>query len=264
VHGFHLSDHGGITTLAMKEYSTCYPNTRLSAMIHDIIIGNYNEDVNVWDKWIKGYAHFYNPYRQVKVCNFGFCRSSTDVRLGILKTSLLNKTKNWAKTVGAVTHHLQDMNSPPHVVPVMHDEKDGFESYTNKDYPAANPNCANFAQLYATILAGTSDFLFAILNRTSIATLNTLTGPVSFTQNGNVTKGSWSTLFWQGARLDSNNFGSYGSLGNNYGQTSFSANGKSIIVSTTAYENYKLGQVRSAVDATKLVFLFADKLNPDA
>jgi len=262
VHGFHLGDHGDITALAMKEYSTCFPSTRLSGMMNDIIKGNYDEDINLWNKWIKGYAHFYNPYHQVKVCQFGFCRSSTDVRLRMLETSLVNKTSAWGKTVGALTHHLQDMNSPPHVVPVMHGSKDGFESYSNKAYPAFNPSCASLTQLYASIASASNDFLFSLLNITSKATLKTLSDRVSFNQSGILTNGTWSTLFWQNDRVDSNNFGSYGSLGNNYGHTSFSANGKSIVVSSDVYESYKLAQIRAAVDATKLVFLYSDRLNP--
>jgi len=263
VHSFHLSDHGDITALAMKEYSTCFPKTRLSGMMSDIIKGNYDEDANLWNKWIKGYAHFYNPYHQVKVCNFGFCRSSTDVRLRILETNLLNKTGNWGNTVGAVTHHLQDMNSPPHVVPVMHDQKDGFESYANNGYPTFNPDC-NFTQLYTAIASGTKDFLFAMLNRTSIATLDSLSAPVSYSQNGTLTQGPWSTLFWQNSHVDTNNFGTYGSLGNNFGHTKFLASGRSITISGSIYEGYKLARIRAAVDATKLAFLYADKLNPES
>lgn len=229
-------------------------------MLSDIVTGNKLEDINLWNKWIKGYAHFYNPYRQVKVCQLGFCRHSSDFRIRMLEASLRNGTSSWGRTVGAATHHLQDMNSPPHVVPVMHSSKDSFESYENQQFPALAPNCAALNQNYATVAASSREFLFAMLNRTSIATLKSLSASVPYSKAGNQGSGPWSALYWQNAHVDSDNFGTYGSFGNNFGDASFTVNGSAITVTQSVYELYKRNQLRTAIEATKMAFLFADKL----
>lgn len=45
-------------------------------------------DINLWNKWVKGYAHFYNPYYPIKICKLGFCRHSADVRIRMLENDL--------------------------------------------------------------------------------------------------------------------------------------------------------------------------------
>lgn len=257
---FHLGDHRQITQQAMKEYTACFPKTPLASMLSDIVTGNELEDINLWNKWVKGYAHFYNPYYPIKICKLGFCRHSADVRIRMLENDLRNKTSSWGRTVGAAIHHLQDMCSPPHVVPVMHASGDGFESYKNQQFPALVTNdCDTLKKRFNAIAP--REFLYAMLNRTAIATLKTLSGSVSYQKGGNAASGVWSTLYWQNSKVDSNNFGTYGAFDNNYGKTKFTANGESITVAQSVYELYKRSQLRAAIDATKLAFMFADKLS---
>jgi len=244
----------------MKEYSLCYPKSPLIPKLLEIVAGNELEDINIWNKWVKGYAHFYNPYRKVKVCKLGFCRSTSDVRMRMLESLLRNATVTFTLSVGAAVHHLQDMCSPPHVVPVMHGHDDDFEEFENKQYPSISSDCATLNKNYASVAGSTREFLFAMLNRTSIATLNTLPGSVPYMKAGKQANGTWSVLYWQNVKVDADNFGSYGSFGNSYGDTKLTINGTAITVATSVYELYKRNQIRSAIDATKMAFLFADKL----
>lgn len=61
----------------------------------------------------------------------------------------------------------------------MHASGDGFESYKNQQFPALVTNdCDTLKKRFNAIAP--REFLYAMLNRTAIATLKTLSGSVSY------------------------------------------------------------------------------------
>lgn len=86
--------------------------------------------------------------------------------------------------------------------------------------------------------------------------------------------GNW-TVFWDPIHLDKNNFGQYGPAGNNFGAKNgkvrpyfcvfdlswlllqFTANGHTYVIDPTIFEEYKRNQLRLAIDATKLAFVYS-------
>lgn len=87
------------------------------------------EDWNLPRKWTR-WHHYHSP--SFDVHSFG--RHPSHERVETLDARLRaavaegNTTRAW-QYAGFIAHHLQDMASPPHVVPVAHGLNDGFESW---------------------------------------------------------------------------------------------------------------------------------------
>ncbi len=143
---FRLEEHATLTRLAATEFEICYPGLLDISSIDALVDSNLNEDRNLPRKWLQ-YSHFYNPTKPIlDLRKFPSEVSASDFRLGQLQTTIEGISISSAQTaagimdffkqslpeLGHAIHHIQDMASPPHVVPVMHDLRDRYESLIMK------------------------------------------------------------------------------------------------------------------------------------
>lgn len=165
------------------------------------------------------------------------------------------------ETTGRIMHHIQDMSTPSHVVPVYHGPglKDSFETFieayaeqihpvlvadggggTDQSRMTVTVSESDIARAKQDFTAGTdSSLLMKFYDDSARATLKFLKENTITLYCDGIRKDVPLTSFWQeknGAsehseegfwlRAFSQDFGSFGSLGNNFGNSAFVASGK--------------------------------------
>lgn len=124
---FDLDAHRQLTTRAVALEAAAHPE--IGGRVLDLVAANLGEDLNLVVKW-GAFNHYFNPMAPVRTT----WRATSDTRVAGLQEQLRqalaagDEDEVWA-LAGAILHHVQDMASPPHVVPVEHGVGDGFESY---------------------------------------------------------------------------------------------------------------------------------------
>ena len=117
---FRISAHRALTERAVEAEG-------LSDVGRLLWQGNRAEDTNLNIKW-RHYSHYFRPDAPLSLLR----RDTSDSRVVVLweqarkAVAAGDDAAMWTAT-GGVLHHIQDMASPPHVVPVAHDLRDGFE-----------------------------------------------------------------------------------------------------------------------------------------
>jgi hypothetical protein len=249
---FDLADHKNIMLQAVSEYNACFGNPIGAFKSYQLWQSDLLEDINIVEKDLY-YSHFYNPYKKLEIVNFGVHRVDSSVRIKDLEADLVPimhegdaASLSALGDLGHAIHQLQDMASPPHVVPVMHGLEDTFESkYNFKGDISSGWSCAQ-------ILAQAPGTLDQVLYETSVATLNNVQYaqiPLVWYKDGQAQQ----TLvngdaFWQ--RVGDNGFGSYGFLGNHYGEPDFVQDGIRYRVPTWFYRDFKQKQLKLGVQAS--------------
>ena len=91
--------------------------------------GNRAEDTRLGIKW-RHYSHYHRPDAPLVLPRRGTSGDRVEVLWEAAEAARLegDPAAMWT-AVGGLLHHIQDMASPPHVVPVAHDLRDGFESW---------------------------------------------------------------------------------------------------------------------------------------
>eukprot|EP00128_Syssomonas_multiformis_P003032 Colp12_sorted_trinity150504_noHs@9794 len=208
------------------------------------------EDLNVGAKWLQAYSHFYNPKKpNLTVCTLNvYCRYNSSIRViqlqddihNMLAVDPLTSLDVLLDPLAHAVHHIQDMASPPHVVPVMHGLTDGYENYVTADAEPAK-GCISKKE---------TPTLVDLLDSTAITTLENIKKPtLKYKQQGKDFESDWSK-FWKEAS-DDVSFGEYGDFGNEVGSKEFkSVDGTPTIVKTEVYVSFKAQQMRLAVDST--------------
>ena len=114
---FRIGAHKRLTERAVALERAALPEL----WIHQatLVSSNVREDLNVLVKWFR-VSHFYKPTSRLK-CR----RAPSDVRVRALWEEAVSAAARgrFARAydrVGRIVHHIQDMASPPHVVPVNH------------------------------------------------------------------------------------------------------------------------------------------------
>jgi hypothetical protein len=243
VHAFQLGDHQKVTDQAIAEFSACFPQYQAVLSFAWLMDGNRSEDTNLFEKQLF-YSHFYHPHKKLKL----WWREDSSGRIANLKPDLLQcrSGRNGANEIaqlGHAIHHFQDVSVPAHVVPVNHSFWDGFENYAVTGDIASGWTCQQIASAAA-------DDLDDILRQTAEATLTAVSsarvevavvGTKTAMQLGGVD-------FW--AEAKDNGFGTYGSLGNHFGETEFTEGAYTFRVADDFYREFKRGQMKLAVRAT--------------
>jgi len=236
---YQLGDHSRITHQAIKEFNYCFEEK--INLYHELTMeqGNRSEDLDLVNKWI-WYSHYYHPEKDLPSHRY-----ESDVRVSFLEDEVRDMLQTkigeyWVSDrFGHLIHHLQDVTSPPHVVPVSHALNDGFESYSISDqefYQATTPyfnQCSFFKNL--KLLTP-----LELLDVTARETLNIV--------HGSVLTVTWEA-FWKESYDDS--FGSYGFLGNNFGEPIIDYDNTQYVFSEQFYKDFKILQFRRAIDVTK-------------
>jgi hypothetical protein len=243
-HAFELGDHKAIMNQATQEFEACFPKTLTSWDRILIAQSDLFEDENIFRKDTL-YSHFYNPYKKLNMRRY-----TSDVRVANLSKDLAEPLGNdswdsWGRLIalGEMIHHLQDMATPPHVVPVMHGPFDGFERYDFKGDISSGISCAELMAMPAM-----EDEPNSLLQSTSITTLQNVAELHFVARSTSGTLSISGSDFWKDSGND--NFGHYGSLGNHYGAPTLTVNGVVYTPSSADYDTFKQAQMKLAVQSS--------------
>lgn len=125
-HAFSPAIHRGLAVRAVELESISHPVPSEHAAA--FYRGAAGEDWNIARKWLF-WHHYYNPAFRVR----SLWRRPSDERVAMLDVAVRaafarrDDARGWL-LAGFLVHHVQDMASPPHVVPVAHGLFDAFES----------------------------------------------------------------------------------------------------------------------------------------
>jgi hypothetical protein len=125
---FSVGDHQALTEAAL-EAAGRESRPLLARHRGAVVHGATAEDLNLHVKWT-GWHHFYFPEGSLETA----LRQASDSRVRELWEEALEAARHGDlgrafDRAGHLAHHLQDMASPPHVVPVNHGPTDRFEGY---------------------------------------------------------------------------------------------------------------------------------------
>ena len=125
-HAFSMPGHRAMTERTVEVASLEEP--AVAAALDALVAADLAEDLDLITKWGR-YSHYYDPTQPVE----GLRRASSAERVAMLELRLDDAIARgdadlaW-RLAGHLLHHVQDMASPPHVLPVVHGLSDGFES----------------------------------------------------------------------------------------------------------------------------------------
>ncbi|MGZ3649860.1 MAG: hypothetical protein ACXWSC_01650 [Bdellovibrionota bacterium] len=249
-HAFHVDEHVAITRRAILGLEKCglLPHAWNNSWTDLIGKANEDEDLDVFRKWSK-YSHYYNPNHPIDQPRADSSLSVRESVAAILQNPRDDVASN--QLIGRIVHHVQDASVPAHAIPVMHAASDGFELLDISSYyaePFSPEDCTGLAA------ANPMD----LLHSNALATLSALQIPVVYKSNGVFRKAPWQGSFW--ALGAGNAFGSYGTLGDHFGQTAFAADSDhTVTLDPAQFRAFKRARVQAAVRATQGVILWANK-----
>lgn len=121
-HAFRLSGHRVMTERAVLAED-------MAELERWLWQGNRAEDTRIGIKW-RHYSHYHRPDADLLLPRRGTSGDRVEVLWEQAEEARRqgDSAAMWT-AVGGLLHHVQDMASPPHVVPVAHDLRDGFESW---------------------------------------------------------------------------------------------------------------------------------------
>ena len=232
---WQVPDHKILTERAVRLYERCHDLRFTPTEIKSLVKGSVSEDFNLAVKWLKN-SHYYNPDKWVRT----LYRDDAGYRVQYLTEKLLAGRQPQLRLLGKIMHFVQDVSSPTHVVPIVHNLSDGFEKFK---LPASATISLNLP-CPPDEAAAPQD----LLKREARHTLATLRSTAWGTKNGEPYEFSW-TLFWSeglGSR-----FGHYGFFGNNFGETKpIEVMGHVYRFPHKVFYAYKLARAKQAISAT--------------
>lgn len=231
---FSVDDHRALTQAALDSAVASGRAPGLAEHRDAVLHGSTAEDLNLHVKWT-GWHHFYRPEGHVHSA----LREGSDARVRDLWDEALDAARHgdmdraWDRA-GHLAHHLQDMASPPHVVPVMHGLSDGFEGL------GARAALGRLPYREVAPLSG-ADAQLALARETLAAVRSQSLA----TRDGTLIP--WSA-FW--AEPDSGTpgaFGAYGAVGNVFGQSKVRWRGRVRQVDSASVDAFVDARVAAAV-----------------
>lgn len=170
--------------------------------------------------------HFYDPGSRLGHSWWGASKSNSR-RYAALVEDLIaapgSNPEGIYEYAGRLAHHIQDMSSPPHTVPVYHTTNDPFDKYSTGTISHTRPAKTSLDDLKGDRKQLTADLLNEMLKSAAERTIKTVAAPVSY--NGSKIATDW-TGFWRSHELAGNEcgeepragFGCYGK--NTFGKAS--------------------------------------------
>lgn len=254
---YMIGDHIHLTRIAYEEFLLCENKTANDYLKH-LIKGNRDEDMNLLRKWTQ-YSHFYHPEKQLDPKFSGVIdRYTSDHRLIDVEQKIdalvSDKPKETTKIfieLGYAIHHIQDLTSPPHVIPINHPVvseglHDSYEMYEKRN--TLFPDDFNSSQHCSYMSLGTT--LLELGKSAASKTLHKVrSSPISVYRENQQLTIYW-TYFWKEAE----NFGTYGILGNNFGKLTIEDPqfpGKVFSIEESVYNDFMKEQYRMAIEHTK-------------
>lgn len=236
------SDHKAITSKAIEIICANSPSSLATKIAdHHRAISNASQDEDTSPIFTRlTNWHFYKANKYLQPRHYSAGRLHTPIpinptseiiyshwvkQLGIAKKAAHND--EFCDALGRILHHVQDMSTPSHVVPVYHDlsVKDSYEDWLHERRNALLAGIIfSSSEIESLINSATTDY-YKIYGDAATSTLELLACEFSLICNGVNIKNKWS-LFWesfspQSATVDTNDekygFGSFGPLGDFFG-----------------------------------------------
>ncbi|MBI2027802.1 MAG: hypothetical protein HYS98_08410 [Deltaproteobacteria bacterium] len=245
---YSLSDHRFLTQAALTEFQRCSHQSISSELSLEIYRGNFGEDVNLYRKWFS-YSHYYHPEKKLDMWRW----SSADRILNIeqtLQDSFKHSTNEESLyfLLGQALHHLQDMASPPHVVPVNHDMNDGFEDYfvsLMNEFSLSESDPCHFLTL-----SNDSDSPHKMHHDRAQKTLSYVRNNFFPAQANSVGMSIAWSAFWK--ESNDGSFGVYGYLGNEFGSQRILLNEFVYEINEKVFQDFKITLMRDAIESSKM------------
>lgn len=164
-------------------------------------------------------------------------------------------TEDIYAAAGRVAHHIQDMSSPPHVLPIYHTDEDRFDKYE----PATVPNLATNA--ICNSLQGNIVTPNELLESAAQATLAAVAAPVVFSGGEKIESETWAKFWGGGSDKKYKGFSIYGAYGNTYGVRILNADSANRAkYDQTIFDNFFNERRNRAVIDTVQLLRYVDKL----
>ncbi|MCC7441784.1 MAG: hypothetical protein IT285_09125 [Bdellovibrionales bacterium] len=255
---YSLTEHRRITDQAIADFNFCFSDALVPLLRDWIQTANRNEDLNLLRKWSL-YSHFYHPGKDLD----DLSRLDSSLRIALLQKEIgdLNGQGDEAESfyeLGHAIHHIQDMASPPHVVPVRHGLFDSYEGWNLSplDFPARRIDRKYCRKLRDQQVPGG---LYQILNETAWQSLSYVKTPLRLQYNGYAADVTWE-WFWK--ESSSPEFGDYGWFGNRFGESPITfGDAHRYEIPRATYLAFKKRQLALAIDRTvqALVWYFRNR-----
>jgi hypothetical protein len=245
---YRISGHDWITHAAIEEFNACHPGTLSRGDAFVVTLSDAEEDANLIRKWTE-YSHFYNPEKKLNMRRADSSVRLTGIDMDLVREMDRHKRHTYSILIalGHALHHIQDMTSPPHVVPVMHGLGDTYEKHEIDGQKIAYAAASGNRDCGLELTDASS--LEEILTQTARETLRLL-GTTQIDAQGTSSKRFDESAFWLPS--SNNDFGSYGELGNHFGSTRITLDsGIEYRITAETYQSIWERQLRLAVDASK-------------
>ncbi|MDK9709306.1 MAG: hypothetical protein OEL83_19895 [Desulforhopalus sp.] len=189
-------------------------------------------------------------------------------------------SKHLFSTFGRILHHIQDMSTPSHVVPVYHGPsmEDSFENYLTMTSPvnhweAIEKRLQDMQGYFDAVLSGvaTEDFT-SLYNKAAHRVLSELQAPLNLFPvviNNDYPDAKVSSdafwLFYDGQDADTvplriKGFGRFGHLGKKFGVcTTYNVQGKDIKIMPSVFEDIAVHYMKSAVEDSLRALKYFDQ-----
>lgn len=241
-----MGDHQALTEAALDTARGTQARSLLDAHRDAVLHGATAEDLNLPVKWT-GWHHFYFPEGSLDTV----VRQASDSRVRELWEEALEAARHGDMErafdrAGHLAHHVQDVASPPHVVPVNHGLGDGFERY------GVRASLARIPAREVEPLPG--DEAQRTLARETLAavrtqSLSTSQGPIP-----------WSAFWAEPESRGPGSFGHYGAeVGNAFGAPTVHWRGHPRPVDPAAWSAFMDARVSGAVAYTRAFLEWASE-----
>lgn len=241
---FSVPNHEALTRAALDAVHQEGGTPVLERYRATLLEATQAEDLNLPVKWT-GWNHFYHP----GVTLDSAFRKDSSARVRALweeaeEAASQGQLERAFDRVGHLVHHIQDMASPPHVVPVMHGLNDRFEQQP----------------LSALVLARAPERQLAPMSGPEAQdALARETLEVVRTGSLSVEGGAipWSAFWAEPVPPTPGVFGSYGAAGNSFGQTRVRWRGREWTVDPARYAEFLDARTDAAVAYSRAFLLWA-------
>jgi hypothetical protein len=258
--GFEKQAHIEISKIALELYKELYPLK--SKQIHEsltmFIDGSGKEDDISFSLQRLVNWHFYDPGSRLGHAWWGARKSNTK-RFEYLAEKLTESTGKGLPDIyglaGRLAHHIQDMSSPPHAVPIYHTNKDPFDKYATAEIAGVKLTSAQLDVVKNEQRNLEFETMLELLNAAATRTIDRVEKPVSF--DGRLIASDW-TGFWRkfeltGAECGQKPHKDFGC----YGKNTFGIEVEQF--TPPVYDRFYKEQIASAIEDTLRLLILLDR-----
>ncbi|MBM9613795.1 hypothetical protein JWJ90_05775 [Desulfobulbus rhabdoformis] len=197
--GFNKNVHREISEKAVQLYRYLYPQDTVltDELAKRFIEGSVEEDAITLNVQRLFNWHFYDPGKRLGRTWWGAYRSNTHRFNNLAKDFVTLNSSNVQecyKLAGRLVHHIQDMSSPPHTVPVYHTTKDQFDKLVPGEIARISFSSNQLDNVLQRKGALTITGLNKLLTNAAERTIASINSQVM--ENGRIVADNW-TNFWR-------------------------------------------------------------------